>query len=87
MQPNIDAEDRERIDLKINGEWFEIFLFEVRGEDELIEKYSRHVKGAIYTFLDCDGTEVFLRGRHFVNRLAYAVLPDWAPEEIASYVY
>jgi len=86
MKPNVDTEDREQIDLKINGEWFTIFLFEVRGEDELIEEYARYVKGAIYTFLDCDGTEVFLRGRHFVNRLAYTVLPDWAPEEILSYV-
>lgn len=81
-QNNNDNQDRETLEVDIDGENFVALLFEVRGDDDELQELAKRSGGAIYTWLDCDGTEVLLRGRHLVNRIWYLVLPSHAPEEI-----
>lgn len=38
------------------------------------EKYSKKVKGEIYTIIDNEGKVAYIKGKQFVNRLGYIVV-------------
>jgi len=75
-------QDRETIAVDFGEESLDALLFEVRGEDDKLQAFAQSTGGVIYTWLDCDGAQILLRGRHYVNRIWYLVLPAHAPEEI-----
>ena len=76
------AKERSIVPVLIDGEIIFAPLFDAGSDDTALQKYVAQNGGVVYTWLGCSGADILLRGRHFVNRVAFTVLPTDAPEEI-----